>query len=360
MKIAIVVSTAVVMTACLLATPASAGTCTSPCIVAGGEAQVTLDASTGSNWELETASNGSQFRIGIDGSTVEPFRIEAGAGSNLLFLDAAERIGINTSAPGYTLSIVGNRIQLKNGVRDIQMRADGTDTDINAFGANLFLRSVTAGKNIIINPFTNDGLVGVGTTTPTEKLDVVGNTSFTLQVRNSSLTTGTRAMVRVLNRGASLFRFDNLTTNNRWLFGGGNADGVLIQKIGVSGNRMFLDANGDMTIAGAYFSGSSRAIKTDISPVDTGDILERVARLPVSRWAYKGKPDMPHMGPMAEDFHELFGVGPDNGIASLDGSGVALAAIKGLYGRLVALEADKAQLEAELIELRALVASQSQ
>ncbi len=52
---------------------------------------------------------------------------------------------------------------------------------------------------------------------------------------------------------------------------------------------------------------------------------------------------------MAEDFYAAFGHGPnDHSITTVDGSGVALAAIQGLYELVKELQAEVRELRAEL------------
>jgi hypothetical protein len=86
-----------------------------------------------------------------------------------------------------------------------------------------------------------------------------------------------------------------------------------------------------------YWSGygvfaSDRNAKTGFREVDPKDILAAVGKLPVSMWTYKSE-DTRHIGPMAQDFRRLFGIGTnDKSIAAVDTSGVSLAAIKGLDG----------------------------
>lgn len=59
------------------------------------------------------------------------------------------------------------------------------------------------------------------------------------------------------------------------------------------------------------------------------------------------------MGPIAEEFHALFGLGgDDHSISTVDIDGVALAAIQGLNAKL---EAENAALRAESAQLRARV-----
>jgi len=67
--------------------------------------------------------------------------------------------------------------------------------------------------------------------------------------------------------------------------------------------------------------------------------------LPISKWKYKGT-NKYHIGPTAQDFSKLFGLGiDDKGISTVDPAGIALAAIKELIKK-------NQQLSAELEELR--------
>jgi hypothetical protein len=114
-----------------------------------------------------------------------------------------------------------------------------------------------------------------------------------------------------------------------------SADPLLVAGNGTStsdrSNALTLLKNGNLTIAGALTENSDRNNKHDIQPVDAGNILEHLKALPLSTWRYNHSPDAVHIGPMAQDFYALFGLGEDDtGIAGIDVSGVALAAIQGL------------------------------
>jgi len=103
--------------------------------------------------------------------------------------------------------------------------------------------------------------------------------------------------------------------------------------------------------------------KTGITPIDTQEVLRKVAELPVTAWRYKHNPERPYIGPMAQDFHETFGLGSDDRhISTLDTDGVALAALKGLIEELQERKDRSAaqarrlhELEAELGRLQKLV-----
>jgi hypothetical protein len=49
---------------------------------------------------------------------------------------------------------------------------------------------------------------------------------------------------------------------------------------------MSLDGNGDLRTAGTVNPSSDRNVKANFASVDSGDILERLAELPIQRWNY--------------------------------------------------------------------------
>ena len=84
-------------------------------------------------------------------------------------------------------------------------------------------------------------------------------------------------------------------------------------------------------------------------PLDLDDVLDRLASLPVSVWSYVFEDhSVRHIGPMAQDFMAAFGVGDDEGVIyNVDAQGVAIAAIKALHRRVVELEAQVANMQAD-------------
>jgi hypothetical protein len=109
--------------------------------------------------------------------------------------------------------------------------------------------------------------------------------------------------------------------------------------------------------SGSWGSTSDRESKTAFTSVDVADILDRVARLPITRWRYRAEGEVEHVGPMAQDFHRAFGLGPDErSITAVDADGVALAAIQGLNAKLETKVAEQSReiesQRAELADLR--------
>jgi FtsZ-binding cell division protein ZapB len=84
--------------------------------------------------------------------------------------------------------------------------------------------------------------------------------------------------------------------------------------------------------------------------VDPDDVLDSFADPEVSTWEFTDTDDGRHIGPMAGEFHDAFGLGDDDEtIASVDADGVALAAIQGLTER-VQQKDDRIDEQAEQID----------
>lgn len=115
-----------------------------------------------------------------------------------------------------------------------------------------------------------------------------------------------------------------------------------------AGNGIVLGTNGNaITISTIPGTPSDRNIKTDFTSVSTGNILARLAALPISSWRYTNElAGVRHVGPMAQDFKSAFGLGNnDKIIGFVDEQGVALAAIQALNQKLNDKDAEIQQLK---------------
>lgn len=115
----------------------------------------------------------------------------------------------------------------------------------------------------------------------------------------------------------------------------------------------------NLTAAGVWQDVSDRDAKENFKPVDPGEVLARVAELPIASWNYKVEdPDTRHMGPVAQDFHSTFGLGVDDRhLASLDTAGVALAAIQGLFKLVNSKDKELAEQQRVTTSLRERIAA---
>ena len=102
--------------------------------------------------------------------------------------------------------------------------------------------------------------------------------------------------------------------------------------------------------------------KENFEEVDLKDLLRRLSEIEISTWNYRAQDeDIRHIGPMAHDFYEAFGVGEDERrITSIDADGIALAAIQALNSELTAKTQQLADQGKEIDELKAQLAEMQQ
>ncbi|WP_412067785.1 tail fiber domain-containing protein [Rubrivirga sp. IMCC43871] len=276
------------------------------------------------DWEItiNDSSNGgaSYFALSdIDGGQV-PFRIDAGARSNALRVNAAGRVGVGTASPVLPLhATLGDT----PGLRLEQDGSSGYPSqtwDIGANEANFFVRDVTMGSTL---PFR------IRPGAPTSSLDIQSDGAVLVPQRllagfaDAATATGDAAV-----------EIEGLTR-----------------------------VDGNLIVSGTVTEGSDRARKTNLIPVDVEAVLARVTALPISSWEWTGSEGARHLGPMAQDFYRAFGLGTDDThIATVDGAGVALAAIQALHlrneastTRIAELEAANARLAERLARIESLL-----
>jgi hypothetical protein len=125
-----------------------------------------------------------------------------------------------------------------------------------------------------------------------------------------------------------------------------------------------VSGDGNVLVDGYVTELSSVHAKQNFSAVNGTEVLEALAEMPIQTWSYRTESEaIIHMGPTAQDFYSAFQLGPDERhIASIDSTGVALAAIQGLntnlrdsQAEIAALEAQNTDLETRLSRLEAAV-----
>ncbi len=98
---------------------------------------------------------------------------------------------------------------------------------------------------------------------------------------------------------------------------------------------------------------SDRNRKRDFAAIDGDALLDRLAAVPITTWSYRAEAgEVRHIGPMAQDFQQAFGVGAtDELIFQIDADGVALAGVQTLHRHLGALQRENEALRDELSAL---------
>ncbi len=304
-------------------------------VVGGGrQGQAVADYSTIGGGELNVASGGHslvggghQNAISVDGE----FSLIGGGSNNQI-----------TAPPGTNLSYA----TIGGGIGNIVSRGGATIAGGNANVASHFDAAIGGG-------FGNTAS-GQAATVPGGKSNVANGFA--------SLAAGYRAKA---NAGGSMAFSDSTEADlandsaNSFIVGFTGGIGMWTNKAKTTGCQII--AGG-----GSWICTSSRDEKTDFADIDPRTMLQRVIGLPITEWRYREEVSgVRHVGPMAQDFHAAFGLGPDDrSIGVLDASGVALAAIQGLNAKLESMLAAKdreiAALEARVAEQHRAMAMQAQ
>ena len=256
--------------------------------------------------------------------------------------DNGGNVGIGTAYPGAALHVASGEVRLPGGTGS----ANGWPTH---FRFQTDGRNYIRGTTLIAD---DGGDVGIGTTSPSAKLHVSGAAGTTKAlVQETSSTAAAREILEIRNNGGPVFILEDTSVPQRWAQGTGGANFVLDEQAHAGTEYTFTNT-GNLTIAGVLTQGSSRDLKTDFASLNPKDVLTRVSALPVSLWSYKSDNGIRHIGPMAEDFHQAFGLGEDDKhIAPGDQAGVALLAVQGLNQVLQSKAEEIATLQHENADL---------
>ncbi|UCC78600.1 MAG: tail fiber domain-containing protein [Candidatus Zixiibacteriota bacterium] len=294
---------------------------------------------------------------------------------------------------------------------------------------------------------TSDDSIGIGTATPTEKLDVNGNIRVTgkANIGSGCINTGSYAFVAGKNNQATYTystigggAYNTASGNSAAIAGGvdNSASGFAAMVGGGSnniaggwnsavcgggsntangthsfaaGNKAKANHNGSMVISansstatidsvrsggdeqivlradgglyitntaqlapynpfdiittrgGAYLSGDGttwtnacdRNKKENFTPIDGRALLDKLTSLEITEWNYREDHEsIRHIGPVAQEFYAVFGLGKDDkSISTVDPAGVALASIKELIRENRELRGLILELEKRITEL---------
>ena len=166
-------------------------------------------------------------------------------------------------------------------------------------------------------------------------------------VKNDVIPTvaGDVRLLELTNPGTKVLRFSLKANNQEWTFdndpnvnsaAGAHAGLFRITKAGTGVVEFGVDGYGNGVFYGTstatnHVNSSSRELKTGFTPVDTKAVLEQLVALPITTWHFRSEePKATHIGPVAEDFQAIFGMGDGRHLSTVDTSGVAFAAIQGL------------------------------
>jgi hypothetical protein len=302
--------------------------------IGGGRNNVSSndDTTVGGGFNNVSGGNGSMVGGGANNASIAAYSVVSGGGGNVSSGTYSTVPGGNANVAAGSLSLAaGNRAKAnQNGTF---VWSDSQNADFASTAINQFLIRASNG-------------VGIGTNNPAGQLHVVSTSSTPqLWITQNNPNDFTRLRMKVAN-------------NQSWEIDV-NTNASPSLQFWNSTLRMTIDFSGNVT-ATSFNPTSDRNAKENFQAVNPLDVLEKLSAMPISRWNFKEDAGTTHLGPMAQDFHAAFNVGPDDKhIATVDADGVALAAIQGLNQKLTDelkhRDAENAEMKQELGELKQLV-----
>jgi len=273
----------------------------------------------------------------------EPFTFHNATGNPLTLVDSisgnnAPNIHFRTTAGAW--GIGGN----ENGFSIV----DGNDGN---FGIAFSVEKGAPTWALHIDPA---GQVGLGTPVPDTTLHV-----------QSTINDFVRPLLVENTSGIGFSGFRLKIASDSWIDFNNSDGNFRINSDQSPGSEFEVRPNGDAFVKGILTQGSDVNTKQDIEAIDRQQLLQKVMSLAITEWSYIHNPSSRHIGPMAQDFYQSFGLGStDKGITSIDTGGVALAAIQAVKQEKDSQLADKERqmnrLRGELQQLKVLQVSQEE
>ena len=216
-------------------------------------------------------ANGGLDRFSIQDASASRLvtTIEGNAPSHSLYVDSGGRVGFGTNNPVVDLHVKDGDTPTLRLEQDTSSGFGAQTWDIAGNETSFFLRDATNGSTLPFRVFpgnpsgmlvVRDDSVGVGTTSPSERLHVRGTDGGTqVLIEEASGTSGTRTLALFKNNGNSTISFDHTGVGGgvEWNFGLGNTDqDFVISEQGSGQIELEIDSgSGNVTIAGQLVTG---------------------------------------------------------------------------------------------------------
>jgi hypothetical protein len=261
---------------------------------------------------------GNYFAVEDSTSGAVPFKIEAGAPENTLYIEDYGRIGLKTSTPAVEMHIVDGDSPAVRLEQDTTSGWTAQVWDLVGNESNFFVRDVTNSSKIPfrIQPgapssslcIKADGKIGIGTWSPAfpMELDTTGINSCILVKRTDGASNYINATDSYANFGSTTNHPLRLVVNGSWKMRL-NADGSISMSNGAS-----------LTTGGVWTDASSRALKENIQSLTADEAMNTLKDLNPVKYNYKVDTTEKHVGFIAEDVPELVAAKDKKGMSPMD------------------------------------------
>ncbi len=256
---------------------------------------------------INDSTNGGAAYFSIDDATngTVPFKVEANAPSNSIFVDDYGRVGFGTATPAVELHSRDSDTPTLRLHQDSSGGWTAQTWDVAGNESNFFVRDVTNGSKLPfrIQPSTpsstlclkSDGRVGIGTWSPgyPMELETTGiNASFVVE-RTGGAKTYINAIEGFGNFGTVTNHPLRLVANSHW-------------RLRLDSDSSLTMRNGAVCTAGGIWqNASSRAYKENIDELPAELAFSTLTDLTPVTFNYKSDREENHVGFIAEDVPEM-------------------------------------------------------
>ncbi|MFW2541210.1 hypothetical protein ACN2XU_01115 [Primorskyibacter sp. 2E107] len=302
-----------------------------------------------------SASGNEYFSVADVTSGSSPFRIDAGARDNALYVATDGRVGFGTTLPEASLHLEDGSFAALRLHRNTSGGGNDSEWTLGAGNAGFSIKDEVSGRTPFIVEATaptysltvsgTTGFVGVGRDRPDSPLHVGRRDGQArIIVENDAVSpSAVREMFAMKNNGGSYFTLANTAASTEWYFvHENNAPNRFLINHSDGGVQMALTRTGDMTLSGELFTAGSCAAGCD----RVFDEDYPLPTIPEQAAMMRAQKHLPNVGPTAEE-------GPFNITAMTGGM---LNELEKAHLYIAQLHEEQTAMQTQIAELKAMVA----